>query len=104
MGDHLAGVTPVRLTFNRRNKRLVLRFEKEGFASQEVPLKRWMNGWVAAEVALSLNPFIGQGDPNAPPWPVTAVAPLLTMVGTDLLTGAAYSFPPLVRVALTPIR
>jgi len=40
----LVGVTPTRILLNRRDSRVVLRFEKEGYVPENLALKRTFSG------------------------------------------------------------
>jgi len=60
VGSRLLGVTPVRLELKRREEHIVLRFEKDGFVGQEIPVKRSVSGWIAGNV-VGMNPLQCQG-------------------------------------------
>ena len=101
VNDRRAGVTPLSVKLWRL-KSQVLTIEKPGLEPAVVPLKRSASKWLLADVAVSLNPVIGQGMTDPPPYPLTAVGPLVGMLGVDLLTGAAFTLPPHIHVTLCP--
>lgn len=105
IGDQPVGVTPVRLDLKRRDSRIVLRLEKEGYVSQRLPVTQSLSGWMALDL-FPLNPYIGQGLSSSEQNPTKRqrAAALAIAVGIDFLTGAAYTLPAAVHAALTPVR
>jgi len=105
VGSQAVGVTPVRLDLRRRDSHIVLRFEKEGFAPQRVPVTQSLSGWMAFDL-FPLNPYIAQGlnsqDQSPTRW--QRAGALTLAFGIDFLTGAAYTLPSVVTAVLTPIR
>jgi hypothetical protein len=99
-----AGVTPAQVSLPRRKGRLVVRFEKEGFAMEEVALTRTLSAWLIADVALVLNPMAGQGLSSPSLWPLMVAENLAVLLGLDFLTGAAFRLPPAIRATLRPVQ
>ena len=100
-GQHV-GVTPASLHLKRKDGPLDLSFCKPGFSQVNVRVPRKASKWIAGDFAIALNPYAAQGLDSASQWPLYAAVTLLETVGLDLLTGAAFRFPPAVRAALTP--
>ena len=100
VGSRLLGVTPVRLELKRREEHIVLRFEKDGFVGQEIPVKRSVSGWIAGNV-VGMNPLQCQGLSSVDGCPGMFAVNVGTLLAIDFLTGAAYAHPGLVRVVLT---
>jgi hypothetical protein len=96
------GVTPVQVQLKRRDDHIVLRIEKDGFVPADIPLKRTVSGWVAGNLVFA-NPLMIQGLNSASEYPLMAAQGLAFGFGTDLLTGAAYKLPKVVRATLTPV-
>lgn len=101
VNDVPVGITPVRVTLRRWERNVVVRFEKDGFTSQRVVLKRTVSGWVALN-GIALNPMARQGmtKSQADAWPTPALFALAFMLGTDFATGGAYKFPKVLRAVL----
>ena len=89
IGTQMVGVTPVRLDLPRRDSRIVLRFEKEGFAPQQVPVRQSLSGWMEFDL-FPLNPYIAEGLNSADQGPTKwhRAGALATAFGVDFLTGA----------------
>jgi hypothetical protein len=100
LGSRLLGVTPARLELKRRDEHIVLRFEKDGFAAQDIPVQRSVSGWIAGNV-VALNPFQCQGLSSVDGCPGVIATNVGTLLAIDFLTGAAFTHPGLVRVVLT---
>jgi hypothetical protein len=98
------GVTPAQLNLPRRKARLVVRFEKDGFAMEEVTLTRTLSAWLIADVAVVLNPMAGQGLSSLSLWALMVAESLAVVLGLDLLTGAAFKLPLAVRATLRPVQ
>ena len=105
IGNQPVGVTPVTLDLKRRDSHIVLRLEKEGFATQRLPVTQSLSGWMAFDL-FPLNPYIEQGasSSNTHLTKKLRVGVLSLAFGIDVLTGAAYTLPAVVHAALTPIR
>jgi len=105
IGQRPVGVTPVRLDLKRRDSRIVLRVEQDGFMPQDIPVRQSLTGWLAFDL-FPLNPYIAQGLNSADQGPTKwQRAGLLTLAfGVDFLTGAAYTLPPVVHAVLSPLR
>ena len=89
------GVTPAQLSLPRRKAHVVVRFEKEGFATEEVTLTRRLTAWLIADIAWALtNPRAGQG---------LVAESLAVLLGLDFLTGGAFKLPPTIRATLRPV-
>ena len=103
VNDVPVGMTPVRVSLRRWERNVVVRFEKDGFATERVPLKRSVSGWVALN-GIVLNPMAMQGmsSSQADAWPAQAAVALAFMLGADFVTGGAYKFPKVVRARLEP--
>jgi hypothetical protein len=104
VGETLVGVTPARLSLERRQAHLVLRVEKEGFRPVEVPLVRKTSWWIALNVAAGGAQFANQGLSSTSQAATAAVVVGALAFGTDYLSGAAYQLdPPRVHVVLEPL-
>jgi hypothetical protein len=101
MGGQLLGVTPARLELKRRDEHIVLRFEKNGFVGQEIPVKRSVSGWIAGN-AVALNPFQCQGYDSVGACGLAMPVNVSLGLAIDFITGAAFKHPGIVRVILTP--
>jgi hypothetical protein len=103
VNDVPVGVTPLRVSLKRSERNVVVRFEKDGFASQRIALKRTVSGWVALN-GIVLNPYARQGmtQEQADAWPTRAPLAFGLMLGADFATGGAYKFPKVVRAVLEP--
>ena len=89
-----AGITPVDVALRRRDRDVVLRFEKDGYDTTEMPLDRSLSAWLWGNVAwLTAGMSLTEG--NYDTWDdVHALAwGSATTFGVDLLTGAAFKFP-----------
>ena len=93
MVQRLTGTTPIVLSVPRRANNLVIRLEREGCASVEMPLKRTMSAWVAGNLIVA-NPMSMQGMDNpSSQYPKQIAIGLPVMFGIDALTGGAYKLP-----------
>lgn len=101
VNGRLAGTTPVQVDLERWRKGTVLRVEKEGFQTREIPLKRAVSGWTLGNLVFA-NPAIAQGQPSPSSYPSTAAKGLALGFGIDLLSGAAFEFPKSIQVTLEP--
>src|SRR5687768_5112970 len=54
LGGDVLGITPTRVLLERKNSNQVLRFEKEGYVSIDVPLARTINAAIAGNVPFAL--------------------------------------------------
>jgi hypothetical protein len=101
VNDVPVGITPVRVSLKRSERNVVVRFEKNGFATQRIALKRTVSGWVALN-GIVLNPYAGQGmtKEQADAWTIQAPLVLGVLLGADFATGGAYKFPKVVRAVL----
>ena len=89
-----AGITPVDVALRRRDRDVVLRFEKDGYDTTEMPLDRSLSAWLWGNVAwLTAGMSLTEG--NYDTWDdVHALAwGSAFTFGVDLLTGAAFKFP-----------
>ena len=89
-----AGITPVDVALRRRDRDVVLRFEKDGYDTMEMPLDRSLSAWLWGNVAwLTAGMSLTEG--NYDTWDdVHDLAwGSATTFGVDLLTGAAFKFP-----------
>lgn len=102
VGEKALGMTPLVADFWRGDGKLVLRFELDGYETQEVPLKRGASAMVAADFAIALNPLKMQGmdHADAGSYLGSSAVGLGMTLGPDLLTGGAWKFPNVVSVAL----
>ena len=97
-----AGITPVDVALRRRDRDVVLRFEKDGYDTTEMPLDRSLSAWLWGNVAwLSAGMSLTEG--NYDTWDdVHDLAwGSATTFGVDLLTGAAFKFPRQVTATLS---
>lgn len=99
---HQVAVTPAQLEFSRRRTNLVLRFEKPGFESQQIALKRGTSAWLVADVAAGLDPFACQGLNSPSRCPLAMAEGLAFFLGIDYLTGAAFTLPKAIHATLAP--
>lgn len=97
------GVTPVRVEMKRRNAHITVRFEKAGYTTAALRVTRTISRWLAADVAVSLNPMAAQGLNSVSQWPAVAAQALGMTLGIDFLTGAAFAHPGVVHMVLVPI-
>jgi PEGA domain-containing protein len=98
------GVTPTKITLPRRDSRLVLRFEKDGYQPAEVPLKRSVSGWIVGDIVLGPMQLANQGLSSTSQQAAAALIAPSVFLAVDFLTGAAYKLPAQVRVVLQPAR
>jgi hypothetical protein len=105
IGNRMVGTTPVRLDLKRRDSRIVLRLEMDGFAPYGLPVTQSISGWLALDL-FPLNPYIAQGLNSAERGPTKwqRAGALALAFGVDFLTGAAYTLPAAVHAVLTPTR
>jgi hypothetical protein len=101
--SQLVGVTPARMELSRRDAHIVLRLEKDGFAAQEIALKRSVSAWLVGDVGLGGNPVSCQGLDSAGPCPALLATNVGIFMLIDFITGAAYAHPSVVRVMLKPL-
>ena len=102
LGDKQVGTTPTILDLPRYERDLALRFEKEGLATVDVPVRRSPSRWLWGDALYVTGGGImaGQGVSSGTHWAhVFAQATALTF-GVDLLTGAAFRLPRQVRATL----
>ena len=101
LGGEPAGVTPVMVDLPRRERDLVLRLEKDGFVTREVPVERSFSRWLWGDAVWSA--VIGSAAGLEGGYPDLALAGALMLgitAGVDLATGAARTFPNVVRTTL----
>lgn len=102
--DHLKGFTPIRMTFSRRSAPPPIRLEMPGYHPSHVHLKRGISAWLLADAALALNPAAGQGLSSPSQYPALVGTTLAFTLGIDFLTGAAFTLPSTIAVAMLAIR
>jgi PEGA domain-containing protein len=102
IGSQLVGVTPARLELKRRDDRVVLHLEKDGFSPEDIALKRSVSAWIAGN-AVGGNPLSCQGLDSLDACPAVLAANIGTLMAIDFLTGAAYKHPKTVRAVLKPL-
>lgn len=92
--------TPVQIDLLRHEANLTLRFEKDGCAPVDVPLKRGVSGWTAGNL-IYINPVSMQGmsDPGREYAQQLALMLPLTF-GIDFASGGAYTLPKTVEARL----
>ena len=101
VGDEPVGATPVIVDLPRRERDLVLRLEKDGFVTGEVPVQGSFSRWLWGDAVWSA--MIGSAAGLEGGYPDMALAGGLMLgitVGVDLATGAARTFPNVIRTAL----
>ena len=103
-GNVLLGLTPMRATFARRESRLVLTFEKDGYQPASVRVERGKSAWLAGDIAFGPLQFANQGIASSTERATAAVVIPSALVGIDLATGAAFKLPKEVRVELQPLK
>ena len=103
-GNSLLGVTPMRGKFARRESRLVLRFEKQGYEPATVPLERGKSAWLFADLAMGPMQFANQGLSSQTEMAAMSVYVPSVLLGVDLATGAAFKLPSRVSVVLQPLK
>ncbi len=96
------GQTPTTVRLSRRH-RPQMTLTKDGYERADLRIDRRASRWLIADFAVALNPLQVQGWDSVNDWPQHIGASLATTVGVDLLTGGAFTFPPVVRVRLTPL-
>ena len=98
------GVTPTTVYLNRRNATHVLRIEKDGFRTVDVPVKRRLSPLLAGNAVWPVVGVLmaaGSGRPDAESRAVRyAVLFPAVGVGVDLLTGAGFTLPSRLHVTL----
>src|SRR5262245_14468128 len=87
-GNMLLGVTPLRSRFVRRESRLVLRFEKQGYQSATVPLERGKSAWLAADAAMGPMQLANQGLESSSERATAAIVAPSILLGIDFATGS----------------
>ena len=100
--DRHVGVTPVQLSPNRHDRRTVLRLEKDGFESEQLPIRRTLSRLLWGNLVFPTLVSIGasQEARGAEIAQVFATYSVLTF-GIDFMSGAALRFPPRVRATLS---
>jgi PEGA domain-containing protein len=98
------GTTPTKVKLPRRDSHLTLRFEKDGYQTAELPLKRRVSGWIAGDLAWGPLQFANQGLESTSQQATAAVIVPAIFLGVDLLTGGAYKLPSQVQVVLKPLK
>ncbi len=100
--DRHVGVTPVQLSPNRHDRRTVLRLEKDGFESEQLPIRRTLSRLLWGNLVFPALVSIGasQEARGAEIAQVFATYSVLTF-GIDFMSGAALRFPPRVRATLS---
>ena len=96
------GVTPTEVRLFRRKGGMVLRFEKEGFAAQDVAVERKGSRWLIGDAAFAGAQFANQGLDSTAQMAGAAGIVLGVTMGVDLLTGGAFTFPSEIRATLKP--
>ena len=102
VGDKRVGTTPTVLDLPRSERNLALRFEKEGFANVDVPVRRSPSGWLWADVLYFAagGLMAGQGVSRGTQWAHVFAQNAALTFGIDLLTGGAFRLPRQVRARL----
>jgi PEGA domain len=104
VGTEMLGVTPARFPVKRRQRVVVVRFEKDGYRPAEVTLKRSASAWLAGDIAWGAAQFGNQGLKSYSQAPAAAAGVAAVTLGIDFATGAAYKLTPIeVRVMLEPV-
>lgn len=100
--DRYVGVTPVQISPNRQDRKIVLRLEKDGFESEQLPIRRSLSRLLFGNLVLPALVSVGaaQEARGAEIAQVFAGTSALTF-GIDFSTGAAFRFPPSVRATLS---
>lgn len=100
--DRHVGVTPVQISPNRHDRRTVLRLEKDGFESEQLPIRRSLSRllWGNLVFPALVSAAAAQEARGAEIAEVFATYSMLTF-GIDFMSGAALRFPPRVRATLS---
>ena len=100
--DRHVGVTPVQISPNRHDRRTVLRLEKDGFESEQLPIRRSLSRllWGNLVFPALVSTAAAQEARGAEIAQVFAGSSMLTF-GIDFMSGAALRFPPRVRATLS---
>ena len=100
--DRHVGVTPVQISPNRHDRRTVLRLEKDGFESEQLPIRRSLSRllWGNLVFPALVSTAAAQEARGAEIAEVFATYSMLTF-GIDFMSGAALRFPPRVRATLS---
>jgi hypothetical protein len=100
------GVTPLKVTLDRRTRQVTFHVEKTGYESTELVVHRSGNPWLVGDAALMLLAATpnGLGDPT-PRSDAVAVGLTFTLMAfiDDFATKAAFAFPRHVAIVLKPI-
>ena len=101
LGERYVGVTPVEIVPNPRARKTVLRLEKDGFAPEELPLRRSLSRSLLGDLLFpgAVSAGAAQAARRAELAHVFAGTLAFTL-GIDFLTGAAFRFPGSVRATL----
>lgn len=100
-GQPEEATTPTTLSVPRR-RALTLRLEREGYAPQEVRLKRRPSRWLWLTLGICANPLAIQGLDRPSQWPLVVLSCFSTLTAIDLLSGGAFAVQKNVNVDLTP--
>lgn len=95
----VVGVTPAEIRLRRGDAGVIIHLDKDGFQPLDIPMKRKVSGWVAAD-AVALNPLSCQGLDSASACPGLILANAAIFFGLDFLTGAAFTYPSTVNGVL----
>lgn len=100
--DRHVGVTPVQISPSRHGRRTVLRLEKDGFESEQLPIRRTLSRLLWGNLVLPalVSAAAAQEARGAEIAEVFATSSVLTF-GIDFSTGAAFRFPSSVRATLS---
>ncbi|MCY4027004.1 MAG: PEGA domain-containing protein [Acidobacteria bacterium] len=90
------GETPLRVELPRRRRSPVLRFEKEGYWSEAMPLRRSLSWHLLGNAYFAARP--PQDDYTPAMW----VGANVMVWGLDFATGGAFAFPSRVEAEMTP--
>ncbi len=89
------GITPVDVVLRRRDRDVVLRFEKDGYATTKMSLDRSLSAWLWGDAAWLTAASVISTDGNyGDAWDDAHDFAWLSAstIGVDLLTGAAFKF------------
>jgi hypothetical protein len=100
--DRHVGVTPLQISQSRHGRRTVLRLEKDGFESEQLPIRRTLSRllWGNLVFPALISAGAAQEARGAEIAEIFAGTSLLTF-GIDFSTGAAFRFPRSVRATLS---
>jgi hypothetical protein len=101
--DAAIGVTPARVALPRKQRRVVIRVEREGYAAEQITFQRVRSRWILGNLLLGATQLFNQGFTRAWEGPLSMIVIAAGGLVVDHFSGGAFTvLEDDIRVELEP--